>query len=197
MGIRTTTYSTVSLQATNKLRVMGFLDTLKHMRQDACSSDASTLAGSRPTSVSDKTREPQITLQSLRSASHEGHPSGELEKTPAEESQNEEDDDDESQYPTKLKLMLIVISLCLSVFCLALDNTIIATAIPKVSFRVGSTLELYLTCPTDHRSIQSHQRCRLDRKQLPSDYLRFPVARRQAVHLLQSQMGLPRRHRHL
>lgn len=176
---------------------MGFLDTLKHMRQDACSSDASTLAGSRPTSVSDKTQEPQITLQSLRSASHEGRPSGELEKTPAEEAQDEEEDDDESQYPTNLKLILIVISLCLSVFCLALDNTIIATAIPKASLRIGSTLELYLTWSTDHRSIQSHQRCRLDWEQLPSNHLRFPIVRRQAVHLLQSQMGLLRRHRHL
>jgi hypothetical protein len=40
---------------------------------------------------------------------------------------------DEIEYPTKWKLTLITIALCLSVFCMALDNTIIATAIPKIT----------------------------------------------------------------
>jgi Major Facilitator Superfamily len=40
---------------------------------------------------------------------------------------------DEYEYPTKWKLVLITTALCLSVFCMALDNTIIATAIPKIT----------------------------------------------------------------
>ncbi|KAL3423692.1 major facilitator superfamily transporter [Phlyctema vagabunda] len=37
------------------------------------------------------------------------------------------------EYPTGVKLGLISLSLCLSVFLMALDNTIIATAIPKIT----------------------------------------------------------------
>jgi EmrB/QacA subfamily drug resistance transporter len=47
------------------------------------------------------------------------------------EPQNEEDP--EIEYPTAIKLTLISIALCLAVFCIALDNTIIATAIPKIT----------------------------------------------------------------
>lgn len=36
-------------------------------------------------------------------------------------------------YPTGLKLAIILSGLCLSVFCVALDNTIIATAIPRIT----------------------------------------------------------------
>ncbi|KAF1987770.1 MFS transporter [Aulographum hederae CBS 113979] len=42
-------------------------------------------------------------------------------------------DDDTTEYPNGWKLGLITIALCLSVFCMALDNTIIATAIPKIT----------------------------------------------------------------
>ncbi|EPS36467.1 hypothetical protein H072_10030 [Dactylellina haptotyla CBS 200.50] len=49
----------------------------------------------------------------------------ELEKTQTIESMHE--------YPTAWKLTVISIALCLSVFCMALDNTIIATAIPKIT----------------------------------------------------------------
>ncbi|KAK6535878.1 hypothetical protein TWF281_000128 [Arthrobotrys megalospora] len=49
----------------------------------------------------------------------------ELEKTQTIESLHE--------YPTAWKLGIISIALCLSVFCMALDNTIIATAIPKIT----------------------------------------------------------------
>jgi len=40
---------------------------------------------------------------------------------------------DEATYPSGLKLGLIMLALCLSVFLVALDNTIIATAIPKIT----------------------------------------------------------------
>ncbi|KIW82936.1 hypothetical protein Z517_02179 [Fonsecaea pedrosoi CBS 271.37] len=42
-------------------------------------------------------------------------------------------DDDEVVYPGGVKLALICLALCLSVFLVALDNTIIATAIPKIT----------------------------------------------------------------
>lgn len=41
--------------------------------------------------------------------------------------------DDGIEYPKKMKLALITIALCLSVFCMALDNTIISTAIPRIT----------------------------------------------------------------
>ncbi|KAL8822739.1 MAG: hypothetical protein Q9191_006530 [Dirinaria sp. TL-2023a] len=41
--------------------------------------------------------------------------------------------DDEQEYPHGAKLTIITASLCLSVFLMALDNTIIATAIPKIT----------------------------------------------------------------
>jgi hypothetical protein len=41
--------------------------------------------------------------------------------------------EDETVYPSGVKLLLITIALALSVFCIALDNTIIATAIPKIT----------------------------------------------------------------
>ncbi|KAJ7499709.1 DHA14-like major facilitator, partial [Mycena latifolia] len=41
--------------------------------------------------------------------------------------------EDAVEYPEGLKLTLITLALCLSVFLVALDNTIIATAIPKIT----------------------------------------------------------------
>jgi hypothetical protein len=37
------------------------------------------------------------------------------------------------EYPTGLPLTLVTIALCMSVFLMALDNTIIATAIPHIT----------------------------------------------------------------
>ncbi|KAG6163553.1 hypothetical protein E4U11_001863 [Claviceps purpurea] len=39
----------------------------------------------------------------------------------------------DEEYPESWRLGLITIALCLSVFCMALDNTIIATAIPRIT----------------------------------------------------------------
>lgn len=41
-------------------------------------------------------------------------------------------DGDKDEYPHGLPLLLIMISLCLSVLLVALDNTILVTAIPKI-----------------------------------------------------------------
>jgi hypothetical protein len=39
----------------------------------------------------------------------------------------------EIEYPTSWRLGLITVALCLAVLCVALDNTIIATALPKIT----------------------------------------------------------------
>jgi len=41
--------------------------------------------------------------------------------------------EDGAEYPSGLKLGLITLALCISVFLMALDNSIIATAIPKIT----------------------------------------------------------------
>ncbi|CAG8366582.1 unnamed protein product [Penicillium salamii] len=46
--------------------------------------------------------------------------------------------EDGTEYPTGPKLALIVLALCLSVFLVALDNSIIATAIPKITDKFHS-----------------------------------------------------------
>lgn len=46
--------------------------------------------------------------------------------------------DDEAVYPSGMTLTLITLALCLSVFLVALDNTIIATAIPKITDHFNS-----------------------------------------------------------
>lgn len=43
------------------------------------------------------------------------------------------DEEDDFDYPTGWRLAVITLALCLSVFCMALDNTIIATAIPRIT----------------------------------------------------------------
>lgn len=43
------------------------------------------------------------------------------------------EDDAEENYPDGLKLGLVIFSVSLAVFCMALDNTILATAIPKIT----------------------------------------------------------------
>ncbi|MDI1493351.1 MAG: MFS sugar transporter [Ramalina farinacea] len=58
-----------------------------------------------------------------------------IERTPIEEAEalDKLDNDDGIEYPRGAKLHIITASLCLSVFLMALDNTIIATAIPKIT----------------------------------------------------------------
>lgn len=52
------------------------------------------------------------------------------------------DDEDgkrrEPDYPRSWKLAAIITALCLAVFCMALDNTIIATAIPRITDEFGA-----------------------------------------------------------
>ena len=56
-----------------------------------------------------------------------------IEATPLEEAEALDKLSEEPEYPSGAKLAIIIASLCLSIFCMALDNTIIATAIPKIT----------------------------------------------------------------
>ena len=56
-----------------------------------------------------------------------------VEATPIEEAKALDKLDDEVEYPHGVKLTIITISLCVSVLLMALDNTIIATAIPRIT----------------------------------------------------------------
>ncbi|KAF2863614.1 MFS general substrate transporter [Piedraia hortae CBS 480.64] len=59
--------------------------------------------------------------------------SNDVAASPKNQRENGEEEDDETQYPQSLQLALISIALCLSVFCMALDNTILSSAIPKIT----------------------------------------------------------------
>ncbi|KAF7717919.1 MFS-type toxin efflux pump [Penicillium ucsense] len=60
------------------------------------------------------------------------------EKSSSDSDAENKDEGPEPEYPTAWKLGLISIALCLCVFCVALDNTIIATAIPKITDEFNS-----------------------------------------------------------
>ena len=59
-----------------------------------------------------------------------GRPSSELELTIVNEGANEHQHE---EYPSGLKLTTIMVGLCLAVFLVALDNTIITTCIPRIT----------------------------------------------------------------
>ena len=52
---------------------------------------------------------------------------------PAETRDAEQDDGSIIEYPSKAELTLITTALCLAVFLMALDQSIIATAIPRIT----------------------------------------------------------------
>lgn len=49
-----------------------------------------------------------------------------------------EEQEDESQYPGGIRLGLVMLALCLAVFLMSLDNSIISTAIPKITDEFNS-----------------------------------------------------------
>ncbi|KAI8960439.1 MFS general substrate transporter [Daldinia sp. FL1419] len=59
-------------------------------------------------------------------------------KAPSKESLSE----DEDEYPTGLKLHLVILSLCLAVFLVALDQTIIAPALGAITGEYGSVKDI-------------------------------------------------------
>ncbi|KAL1588251.1 hypothetical protein WHR41_03095 [Cladosporium halotolerans] len=97
--------------------------------------DDTTLAPSDAPSIADEKMQPTATstLPESRSHSTEDEKPAALKEQAAETTGEDEDEEDETEYPKSTQLILITVALCLSVFCMALDNTIIATAIPKIT----------------------------------------------------------------
>lgn len=95
---------------------------------------ASTLAASASSSVVEKETTAACTTLSSR---HDEHAHIETEKGILDEVELETENRGANEadiiYPTGLNLALITLALCLAVFLVALDQTIIATAIPKIT----------------------------------------------------------------
>jgi len=93
-----------------------------------------TLTDPEKAAAAAATPKPGTPLEKSARASEELEASGSEKK---EKEEKEEDahseEEDISRYPTGLPLTFIVIALCLAVFLVALDQTIIATAIPKIT----------------------------------------------------------------
>lgn len=96
--------------------------------------EETTPSDSEAPSVTDQEKSgletPQV-AQEVRSNSKDEVEIGAEKKV--EDGTEDEEEDDESRYPKAMKLTLITIALCLAVFCMAIDNTIIATAIPRIT----------------------------------------------------------------
>lgn len=96
------------------------------------SGDDTTLAPSGAVSLRDEKMEPTATT--MRPESALSQPTEPAQMNDAEkkiagiEQDEEEKEEDESEYPKAGALALITTALCLSIFCMALDNTIISTA---------------------------------------------------------------------
>ncbi|KAM4065225.1 major facilitator superfamily protein [Hirsutella rhossiliensis] len=65
-----------------------------------------------------------------------------VEKAPSGIAAPKQDEDDESRYPAGPQFWLVLVSLCLSVFLVALDQTIIAPALGAITTEYGSTKDI-------------------------------------------------------
>ncbi|KAJ5179473.1 hypothetical protein N7492_002683 [Penicillium capsulatum] len=73
---------------------------------------------------------------------HDSH-SENRDDIPLKESGSDEGvDDEEHEYPPMTKFLPILIGLCFQSFCIALDNTILATAIPKITEQFNSLQDM-------------------------------------------------------
>ncbi|RDA93910.1 hypothetical protein CP533_4521 [Ophiocordyceps camponoti-saundersi (nom. inval.)] len=61
---------------------------------------------------------------------------------PAADKASEEDDEKENDYPTGLKLALLIVALCMAVFLVALDQTIIAPALGAITWHFQSVKDI-------------------------------------------------------
>lgn len=115
---------------------MGVFDKLKRKNTSATERSASQISAAPSTHLADpekKAQDPSVTLARLPTEAH-SHDNQSLEKSSIDEPKDD-DEEDNTDYPKSWKLGLITTALCLSVFCMALDNTIIATAIPRITDR--------------------------------------------------------------
>jgi hypothetical protein len=98
----------------------------------------------------EKTAEKAPSLRADDGSEKHGRPATPSEKTvvagessnEAAKSVDEPPAEDESQYPTGMKMTLIITSLCLSIFLVALDQTIIAPALGAITAEFGSVKDI-------------------------------------------------------
>ncbi|TKA27786.1 hypothetical protein B0A50_04887 [Salinomyces thailandicus] len=111
-------------------------DTLPTTEVAQADTEETTPVTSGTVSVSDtqKAHPSDVTVQRAASqtAPQDDEGRNEAEKK-IEDIEKEADVEDNTEYPKAMKLTLITVALCLSVFCMALDNTIISTAIPRIT----------------------------------------------------------------
>jgi len=96
------------------------------------------------TTFEDPKKEEVETTESTDQANMDSQPAA-LKKettTTEKEAQAKLDAEEDMQYPHGLKLVAILGALCLSVFLVALDQTIIATAIPKITDHFNSIKDI-------------------------------------------------------
>jgi hypothetical protein len=108
---------------------------------------AETQGESKATSVTDTTEDPKREAEPVEVKEQLGMdppPTAVKDETIAteKESQAKLDDEEDMQYPHGLKLAVILMALCLAVFLVALDQTIISTAIPKITDHFNSIKDI-------------------------------------------------------
>ncbi|PMD22028.1 MFS toxin efflux pump [Hyaloscypha hepaticicola] len=109
---------------------------------------AETQAESKATSVTDTTEDPKReeaeTAKVKEQLGMDPPPTAVKDETIAteKESRAKLDAEEDMQYPHGLKLAVILMALCLAVFLVALDQTIISTAIPKITDHFNSIKDI-------------------------------------------------------
>ncbi|KPI45690.1 putative HC-toxin efflux carrier TOXA [Cyphellophora attinorum] len=99
-------------------------------KQDQPPSDHHSLSATSD-SENEKKAQPAVAVDPARASSDHADPEKNEDTTP-------DGEEDDIEYPTGLKFAVITLALCLAVFLVALDNTIIATAIPKITDRFNA-----------------------------------------------------------
>jgi hypothetical protein len=96
------------------------------------------------TASDDPKKEEVETTESTEKANMDPTPTALTKETTLteKEAQAKLDAEEDMQYPHGLKLVVILAALCLSVFLVALDQTIIATAIPKITDHFNSIKDI-------------------------------------------------------
>lgn len=112
---------------------------LKTDDQKSMTTDTATLAASaRNSQINEKINDSDSTGKSTRPASANPEKAGSVRSEVILPETDGETSEDEIVYPTKGPLAMITLALCLVVFLIALDQTIIATAIPRITDQFDS-----------------------------------------------------------
>ncbi|KAH7132101.1 major facilitator superfamily domain-containing protein [Dendryphion nanum] len=123
------------LNTKETLRPISMADSEKTAAQSVNPSvlDTKELGGSNIPSNAASMRENSVEPQGLDEKKNAAEITAERNSDRGSTAEAVAEEDDDFEYPKAWKLAAITIALCLSVFCMALDNTIIATAIPRIT----------------------------------------------------------------